>query len=264
MPAKQSQHSSMSKRALAAAAQRAMLSCYFPVGDPLISLDLLEVYADSGVDVVELGLPSPHPRLDGPIVTASMHRALKVGDTRRGLDLILNHLARRSEAPRSLIMGYGDGFARDLPESCDWPPIDAVLVVEDPDHPVRCAIETRARLAGARVSAFVPASFDANDIAAACRADSYVMVQAATGVTGPRDAVDPAGSKRVTDLRAAGVMRPILLGFGISDGRQAGEALRLGADGVVVGSLCLKAALAGRQELAAVLADLRRGLDDHG
>jgi tryptophan synthase alpha chain len=62
-------------------------------------------------------------------------------------------------------------------------------------------------------------------------------------------------------LRAGGVAAPILLGFGVSNGEQARAAVDLGADGVVVGSAALRAALVGRTELKALLKDLRMGLD---
>jgi len=62
-------------------------------------------------------------------------------------------------------------------------------------------------------------------------------------------------------LRAAGVTAPIVLGFGVSSGEHARAAVAHGADGIVVGSAALRAALEGAHELAALLKDLRRGLD---
>ena len=85
------------------------------------------------------------------------------------------------------------------------------------------------------------------------------MLQAAPGLTGPRASLDPANAGRIASLRASGVAAPILLGFGVSNGEQARAAVGLGADGVVVGSAALRAALAGRAELAALLKDLRTG-----
>jgi tryptophan synthase alpha chain len=67
---------------------------------------------------------------------------------------------------------------------------------------------------------------------------------------------------RIAELRAEGVGAPIVLGFGISNGEQARAAVGLGADGVVVGSAALRAALKGRAELFALLNDLRNGLND--
>jgi tryptophan synthase alpha chain len=87
------------------------------------------------------------------------------------------------------------------------------------------------------------------------------MLQAAPGVTGPRPSVETDNGQRVADLRARGVTAPIVLGFGISTGDQARTAVTLGADGVVVGSAVLRAALEGPIALRRLLEDLREGLD---
>ncbi len=71
----------------------------------------------------------------------------------------------------------------------------------------------------------------------------------------------PSNAARIEALRVEGVGAPVVLGFGISNGEQARAAVGLGADGVVVGSAALRAALKGRAELSALLGDLRNGLD---
>jgi tryptophan synthase alpha chain len=87
------------------------------------------------------------------------------------------------------------------------------------------------------------------------------MLQAAPGLTGPRHTLDPANAERIERLRASGISAPIVLGFGVSTPEHARTALALGADGVVVGSAALRAALQGPAALAALLKGLRRGLD---
>ena len=54
--------------------------CYVPLGDPVASATaMLDAYADAGVDVLEVGIPSHGPWLDGAEVAASMARALGAG-----------------------------------------------------------------------------------------------------------------------------------------------------------------------------------------
>ncbi len=137
-----------------------------------------------------------------------------------------------------------------------------MLVAAPPWDAGRKAIEARARAAGAGVSTFLALPVTQADIAAARLADGYVMLQAAPGLTGPRACLDPANAQRIAGLRAEGVGAPIVLGFGISSGEQARAAVDLGADGVVVGSVALRAALKGRAELSLLLTDLRKSLDD--
>jgi tryptophan synthase alpha chain len=250
--------SALRARLAAGAAQRPILTCYFPVGDPQLSPDLLAIYADEGVDVLELGLPSANPYLDGPDVAHSMARS---GDWRRGLDAVRDHLARLARRPASLIMTYADLAGELAGEAAPWQDIDALLVVAPPDDPARASLEAAARRRAVLISSFTAVPFDAMSLAAARTADGYVMLQSTPGVTGPRDSLDPASRERLDALKRSGVTAPILLGFGISGGRQAAAARDFGADGVVVGSQCLRAALAGPRQLRATLADLRRGLD---
>jgi tryptophan synthase alpha chain len=107
----------------------------------------------------------------------------------------------------------------------------------------------------------VPARFINQDIEAAKVCDSYVMLQATEGVTGPRPDLDPANAEKINRLRAAGVTAPILLGFGISTADQAKAAIELGADGVVIGSMCLRKAREGESAIRDFVRDVRDAID---
>ncbi len=238
----------------------ARLVVYFPLADPSVSGDLVDLYADCGVDVVECGWPAREPYLDGPEVRASMARAL-AGAPAAALSEVCDRLARRSARPKVLVMTYAEA---DHPASTGPRVLEGchgVLVAAPPRDERRATLERRARSAGLFVSVFVPLPHCHDDISAAQCADGYVMLQAAPGLTGSRAALDPGNAERIASLRDQGIAAPILLGFGVSNGEQARVAVHFGADGVVVGSSALRAALAGPTGLAALLSDLRRGLD---
>ena len=239
---------------------RSRLVVYFPLADPAVPAEFLDLYAGAGVDIVECGWPARNPYLDGPDVRASMARALS-GAPAAALEAARDRLVRNPAGPKTLVMSYAETDHPALAERGVFHCIDGVLVVAPPHDERRAAIEREARRSGAFVSVFVPMAADPDDEAAALRADGYVMVQAAAGLTGPRASLDPANAGRIARLRASGVGAPILLGFGVSNGEQARAAVGAGADGVVVGSAALRAALIGRAELAALLKDLRVGLD---
>ncbi|MDT0682401.1 tryptophan synthase subunit alpha [Roseicyclus sp. F158] len=239
---------------------RPLLSCYYPLGDPEVPVEMLDIYADCGVDVLEIGMSSPDPFLDGPDVSASMARADR-GQARRQLDAVLDQLARQRHAPKPLLMCYADADHPGRVTPQFWAGLSSVLVVAREADPVAAEIEACAKSAGVPASAFVPLPLKEAGLDAARRSAFYVMLQASAGKTGPRAQVDPDAEDRIARLRAAGVEVPILLGFGISNGAQAGSARALGADGVIVGSQVLRAAFSGPQALAATLTDLRGGLD---
>ena len=236
------------------------LIAYFPLADAIVPTHLLDLYADAGVDIVEFGWPSRDPYLDGVDVRASMARAAQ-GDPRAALTAACERLSSRRKAPKAVIMTYAE---RDHPAFRDpdfFRGMDGALVVGPPEGAPRSAMEAHARRAGAGVAAFLPLPLAADDIAAATHADCYAMLQAAPGVTGPRASLDADNKARVAELRAKGVTVPIVLGFGISNGAQARAAVDYGADGIVVGSAVLRAALQGRGELEALLMQLREALD---
>ena len=239
----------------------ALLSCYFPLGDPQVPVEMIDVYAEQGVDVLEIGLASSDPFMDGADVRGSMARADR-GQARRDLEAVLERLARHRHAPKSLLMCYADGDHPGLAAPSFWQGLDSCLIVSRPGDPLVESLRLCAQSAGVAPSEFISLPLDAAGIAAACRASFYVMLQAGEGPTGPRKALDPDNLGRMEQLRDGGVTGPILLGFGISNGAQAKAALGLGADGVIVGSQVLRAALQGPQDLASLLQDLRGGLDD--
>ncbi len=239
---------------------RRRLVVYFPLADPAVPAEFVDLYADAGVDIVECGWPARDPYLDGPDVRASMARA-RSGAPATALLATRERLALKPASPKALVMSYAESDHPALVKRGVFDGIDGVLVVAPPNDARRAAIEREARRSGAAISVFAPLPLHPDDEAAARRADGYVMLQAAPGLTGPRASVDPANAGRIASLRASGVAAPILLGFGVSNGAQARGAVSLGADGVVVGSAALRAALAGRAELAALLKDLRTGLD---
>jgi tryptophan synthase alpha chain len=216
----------------------ARLIVYFPLADPAAQTAILDLYAEAGVDIVELGRPSPSPYHDGIDVTASMARAAS-GDPLAVLVAARQRLARHSKPPKARVMTYSDPGHPTLSVPAFFDGADALLVVAPPRDARREAIETRARTAGVAVSTFLPLPMTSADIIAARLADGYVLLQAAPSLTGPRTYLDPANGARIAKLRAEGVGAPIVLGFGISNGEQARAAVGLGAIGVVVGSAAL-------------------------
>jgi tryptophan synthase alpha chain len=236
------------------------LAAYFPLADPLAPIDLLDVYAGEGVDYVEFGWPANNPHLDGPDVRNAMKRA-GLGDPGAALIAARGMLATHAARPRALLMAYAEPEDPALADPSLLDAIDALLVVAPAADATRIGMETLARARGVAVSSFLGLPLAEADIAAATRADGYVMLQAAPGLTGPRPALDPVNAARIGTLRAQGIAAPILLGFGISNGAQARAAMDLGADGVVVGSAVLRAALQGHSVLALCLKELRNALN---
>ena len=77
-------------------------------GDPdaATSQGILDALVDSGVDIVELGMPFSDPMADGPAIQAASLRALKGGMTLSGtLDMARGFRDRHPDTPL-VLMGY--------------------------------------------------------------------------------------------------------------------------------------------------------------
>src|SRR5690606_7185360 len=90
------------------ASKRPLLTCYFPLGDPRMPPDVLQLYADCGVDIVELGVFIANPFMDGRDVAAAMARALYAGFSWDMLGHAAAALRARDGGPAALCMAYAD------------------------------------------------------------------------------------------------------------------------------------------------------------
>jgi tryptophan synthase alpha chain len=243
------------------ASKNPLLTCYFPVADPLVADYVVDAYADGGVNIVEMGMPTNDPWSDGYDVASSMRRAMDAEtDPLAEFQKLGQRLRERAPAIANICMTYADSpvYTRSTPETFEA--VDAMLVLGDESEELKRVSGTRGGHRMRRVE-FVPSKFGAREIEAAKSCDAYVMLQAAEGVTGPRCELDPANEERVRRLRAAGVVQRILLGVGISTPEQARAAMGMGADGVVIGTMCLRKALEGEKALRTFLRDVRAAID---
>ncbi|MBS0420202.1 MAG: tryptophan synthase subunit alpha [Proteobacteria bacterium] len=234
-----------------------LLTCYLPIGDPLVGSYLLDAYAEGGVNILELGMPSGDPRLDGPDIADSMARAMQSGTD---IPVRFREMSRavRARAPQigTVCMTYADSAVLAHSSSETFEFVDATLILG-----LDAGIPGIALPPGTRRVAFVPKHFSERDIERARRCDSYVMLQATDGLTGPRADLDPTNAERIQRLRDAGVQQRILLGFGISTPGQARAAIELGADGVIIGSVCVRKAIEGERAIRAFVRDVRAAID---
>ena len=252
-------------------AGRAALVGYLPAGFPDVagSRRAAVALAESGADIVEIGVPYSDPLMDGPVIQAAAEAALAGGFRVRDLLGNVEAVAATGAAPVVMsywnpILRYGpETFARDLAAAGGAGLITPDLIPEE-------ALEWRQSAAthGIAPIFLVAPSSTPERLAlttAACR--GFVYAASTMGVTGARSQVGAgardlvARTRQVTDL-------PVCVGLGVSTGAQAAEVAGY-ADGVIVGSALVQTlgagagrgdGLDGLRELAAELADgVRRG-----
>jgi tryptophan synthase alpha chain len=210
--------------------------------DPEASLAVAESYAESGADLVELGVPFSDPLADGPTIHAAATAALEAGAT---LDtafevcesisdripvvfmvyanMVLAHGGAEEFARRALAAGAAGAIVPDLP-------------LEEAE-PVRTALDDAGLALVPLVAPTTPPERRAR-ICAAAR--GFVYVVSTVGTTGERDELPP----RLADLAAAtkeDAEVPVAVGFGIGTPAQAAQVGEV-ADGVIIGSRLVRVA----------------------
>ena len=241
---------------------RKALIGYLTAGDPdfAVSKQNIRAAMESGLDILELGVPFSDPTADGPTIQAAAYRALAAGmSVRRALDMV-SELRMNSDLP-IVLFGYANplahyGYERVCGDAAAAG-VDGMLVV---DLPFEEADELRSPMS--RHGLFqIPLIAPTTSLERARMllkgAQGFVYYIMVTGVTGARQTLVAGLAQRVGDLKKITPL-PVAVGFGVSTGEQAREASEA-ADGVVVGSALVQAARDGR--LAELVRELRTALD---
>jgi tryptophan synthase alpha chain len=214
---------------------------------------LVETAVDAGADVIEIGFPFSDPLADGPVIRRAGERALAAGmRTGRCLE-VLAQIRERVTVPL-IPMTYASIFDAygwlELERDARAAGATAFIV---PDLPADEVPELR------RVQLVAPTSTDARLRLAADTTDGWLYLVTVAGTTGARAELAPTLAPLAARARAA-TSAPLYAGFGISTGAHARAAAEI-VDGVAVGTAAVAAAEEGREALATLVRDLRRGLD---
>jgi tryptophan synthase alpha chain len=252
-----------------AAPGRAALMPYLMGGFPDVerSVEIGLACADNGADLLELGVPFSDPLADGPVIQAAGTRALAAGAT---VQAVLDAGARIAERLPVVVMCYANpmlarGVERFVNELAERR-ISGLIV---PDMPLEEAAGVRAACDAAGVALVplvAPTTTEERFAAIGANARGFVYTVVVLGITGERSG-PAAGLADVLARAKAHADVPVAAGFGISTPEDAAAAADAGADGVIVGSRLVRAAIeavdAGADPAAAVgsvVAALARGL----
>jgi tryptophan synthase alpha chain len=244
---------------------RLAVIAYLTVGYPRIDLtpELVRVAAESGADLIELGIPFSDPLADGRTIQAASQAALRGGVTVAGALEAAAAARALSDVPILFmtyvnpVFAYGvEAFCRAARQSG----IDGLIV---PDLPPAEATELRRHALESELGLvfFVAPTSSSDGMRAACTASTaFVYCVAVTGVTGARESLDPAVLPLIRRLRSQTSL-PIVVGFGISR-KEHLDALEGEADGAIIASALLdeisKSPEAAAEAVTRFLGPLRR------
>jgi tryptophan synthase alpha chain len=206
------------------------------------SLAVAAAYADSGADLVELGVPFSDPLADGPTIHAAATAALAAGAT---FETALEVCRSVSDRVPVVLMAYANmvlahGGATEFARRAAAAGAAGAIV---PDLPLEEADEVREALDGvglALVPLLAPTTPAERRARICAAARGFVYVVSTVGTTGERAEL-PAGLAELVAAAKADAQTPVAVGFGIGTAAQAAQVGEV-ADGVIVGSRLVRAA----------------------
>jgi tryptophan synthase alpha chain len=213
--------------------------------DAETSLEVALAIADSGADVLEVGLPYSDPLADGATLQRASQVALSAGASLEGsLRLIERIGAERPDLPlvpmgyANQVIGGGDGetVMRRLANAGA-----AGVIVADLTPDEGGAFEAVARDVGMAVVYLVaPTTPPERRARVAVRSGGFLYCVSLIGLTGARSALAPEVRDLVADVRSVSPV-PVAVGFGISTPEHVAAITKADADGVVVASALVDA-----------------------
>ncbi len=247
--------------ARACSENRAAFVAYLCAGDPDFDTSLAACRAliESGIDVLELGVPFSDPLADGLTNQLAAQRALEGGMTAARVFELVRRI--REFAPATPIVFYTyynlvfsngvDAYVRAAKEAG----VDGMLTL---DLPPEEAADVQAACATHDIkTVFIvaPTTPEARLPKIGAAATGFIYYVSREGVTGVRDSVAANVPQAVAAIKRHTAL-PVVVGFGIGKREHVAEVAAY-ADGVVVGSAlvnCIRDHLADRSKIAPALA----------
>jgi tryptophan synthase alpha chain len=242
------------------------LIAYITVGYPDIEATpkIAAALADSGCDIIELGIPFSDPLADGATIQKASYMALQQGTTPRVCLEVAAGIRKKISKPLVFMTYYNPVLNFGLEafcQSCNRAGINGLIV---PDLPPEEGgeLETITKKHDLDlIYLLAPTSTEARITAVGERSRGFIYLVSLTGVTGARDTLPSELESFVKQVRQK-TKQPLCVGFGVSNPEQAKRVAAI-ADGVIVGSRLIQLIEedAALSSLRSFVSSLRNAID---
>lgn len=222
-----------------------LLSIYFTAGYPSLNdtVSVLTQLQESGVDLVEIGLPFSDPLADGPTIQESSTAALKNGMTTQLLFDQLKDIRKTIHIPL-IIMGYFNPMLQYGVEkfcaTCAEIGIDGLIMPDLPLAEYEAEYKDIFEKYGLiNVFLITPQTSDARIQQIDAASDGFIYMVSSASTTGAQSGFSNATTdyfERIHDMR---LKNQQIVGFGISNS-ETFEAATAFAKGAIIGSAFVK------------------------
>lgn len=238
---------------------------YIAAGDPNFesSLEIMKSLADTGADIIELGLPFSDPLADGIVNQMAAERALKSGMTTARVLNLVREFRKSHETPIVLftylnpIFTYGfDSFHHDATAAG----ADGILLLDLPPDEAALNKDLTGGSGLSTIRLIAPTSPPERMATLAKSAQGFIYALSRTGVTGAHGGPSANIASMVANIKQHTNV-PVCVGFGISTPDQA-AMVAAAADGVIVGSAIVKQVELNAQDPVRAVMDFTKPLID--
>ena len=218
-----------------------ILSIYFSAGHPNLNdtITIIKNLQDSGVDMIEIGLPFSDPLADGPTIQKSSTKALKNGMTTEKLFNQLDGIRKEIDIPL-IIMGYLNPIMQygieKFCKQCMSIGIDGLII---PDLPVEVFNETYKSIFSNHglynmflITPQTPTSRIKliDDVS-----NGFIYMVSSSSVTGEKNTINTVQTSYFKRIKSMNLKNPTIVGFGISNFETFNKAVSY-SNGAIIGS----------------------------
>jgi tryptophan synthase alpha chain len=224
-----------------------ILSIYFTTGYPKIddTVTVLNELVNSGVGMIEIGMPFSDPLADGPTIQRSSEIALENGITTKLLFEQLRKADLKNTKSAMILMGYlnpvlqygVEAFCKDASELG----IDGLIL---PDMPLQEYVDEYKEIFEKynlkNIFLITPQTTEERIRFIDDNSSGFIYMVSSSSTTGAKTGIDSDQEvyfKRIKDMN---LKNPTVIGFGISDNQSYKKACEY-ANGVIIGSAFINA-----------------------
>ncbi len=215
---------------------------YLVCGDPSTkhTISAMHTMANSGVDIIELGIPFTDPIADGPIIQKSIDRSLKNNTSLKDVILLVKEFRRSNSNTAIVLMGYMNPIHKmginkfvKLISNAD---IDGVLVVDSPPEESMKLNNLLKKSKKSHIYLASPTTTDKRMKSITKMSSGYIYYVTVKGITGSKLSNIKSIRNNVQKIKnLSDNPLPVAVGFGIKDSKSA-KAMAKFSDGIIIGS----------------------------
>ena len=217
------------------------LVAYLVAGDPDVetTLQLMQLFIESGVDIIEIGVPFTDPIAEGPIIQKAHDRALAKDISLTSIFEMVQKFREIDNNTPIVLMGYLNTFLshKNLIEENKKDSVDSILVVDIPGELNLADYGIKNQNINT-ISLISPTTNKDRIKSIAKNSTGFVYYVTLRGVTGASNLNIDEITNNIEEIKKYASV-PTLAGFGIKSPEDA-KLLSSCSDGVIVGSSIVK------------------------